>query len=900
MRDLIGRTLGHYRIVDKIGEGGMGEVYRAHDERLDREVAVKVLPERVAGVQDRLERFQREAKLLASLNHQNIATLHGLEEEEGHGLLVMELVEGESLASVIARGPIPFDDALEIALQIAQALEAAHERGIVHRDLKPANIMVDSEGQVKVLDFGLAKVFDRETASPMSEESLAESPTLTADLTGGGMLLGTAAYMSPEQARGKPVDKRTDIWAFGAVFWEMLTGRRPFLGGNVSDIVAAILKEDPEWVDLPQPTPENIRRLLQRCLQKDARSRIHDIADVRIEIEDVLSGDERALTWQPTSSSKAILNRFMPWLLVLVLACALVVSVVIPREPRPRFDHQITRLSLNLPDEIPLSPPAATPLGTGRPSFAFSPDGSRLAYSAFSDGMSQLCVREMHSGDVNCIAGTEGAHSPFFSPDGEWVGFFSRNELRKVSISGGTPEVLCGATLGHGGTWGADDTVYFTTDYESGIYAVPAAGGQPKTIADPRIDGRNYCFPHALPNERGVLSGIGANRGLAVLDMVTGETRVLTEDGSMPYYSPTGHIVFNGRGTIFAVPFDLDRLELTGVPEKLIDGVRTEGSGGGQYACSAIGTLIFASGQDAFMGSLVWVDRSGRVQPLGAPQGVYHQFRISPDGTLVAIPIAGVDGLDIWLYDTERRTTVRLTFDGSSNNPLWAPDGQFLFFTSRRSGKRNIYRVKADASQEAELLLDLEVIRGPYSISSDGSLLFFGRPGADAKGDVWVLPLETKDPSPAPSSDPIPFLETPHTEILASVSPDGRWVAYTSDETGGWEVYVRPYPGPGAKVRVSPDGGEEPMWLPNGQALIYRFGSQWFEVDVTLSDTFEASQPRLLFEGSFLNVTNYSYDISPEGDRFLLVEDPGHTKAIAELTVITNWFEELKRLVPIN
>jgi serine/threonine-protein kinase len=887
---LIGKTLSHYRVVEKLGEGGMGEVYRATDTKLGRDVALKILPGAFASDAERMARFEREARLLASLNHPNIATIYGLEEAEGVRCLVLELVEGPTLADRVARAPLALDEALPIAWQIAQALEAAHDKDIIHRDLKPANVKVKEDGAVKVLDFGLAKALESEASTAATDSS----PTISALATSTGAFLGTAAYMSPEQVRSARVDKRADIWAYGAVLFELLTGQRPFYHRALQDTLAAILRSEPDWEALPADTPAGLRKLLHRCLEKDPNRRLHDIADARLEIEDALQPPADDQKPAATAAPRAGWQRFVPWVVAGVLAAALVAVLLVPRAP-VESPGRSARLSINLPAEAPLAPASAMPLGVGRSSLALSPEGSLLVYVAFVNGETKLYLREMDSGEFRQIPGTEGAHSPFFSPDGNWVGFFAHDKLKKVPLAGGDPITLCNATLGFGGSWAQDDTIYFSTDYSSGVNKVAVAGGEPEvvTVWD---QGTPHLLPHILPGEKGILfsSEWGAT---GVHDFRTGQTKILVRQGTFPHYSSTGHIIFAGRGTIQAAPFDLDSLELTGPPALLVEGVRTERDGAAQFAFAQDGTFIFGSGPDATMGSLVWIDHRGRTTPLGAPAGDYHSFRISPDGEKVALPIMGAAGRDIWLYDIQRGTTTRLTFDEMSVLPVWSPNSRELYFGSWRSGVTQIYRKKDDGSSDAEVIAGSRDGEVPGSISPDGKWLLTTMWTPETKSDVWMLPLTDEDRSSAPAAK-APLLGTSFNEVFPAPSPDGRWLAYTSDESGGWEVYVRSFPGPGGKTRISTDGGEEPIWSSDGRQLYYRIGSRWFVVDVTLGESFTATRPRLLFEGPFINIGGLSYDVTPDGQRFLVVEGPEQTKTLTELTVITNFFDELNRLAP--
>jgi len=916
MQDLVGRTLGHYRIVDKIGEGGMGVVYRAHDERLDRDVAVKVLPEEVAGVQDWLERFEREAKLLASLNHPNIATLHGLEEEGGLRFLVMEVVDGESLAGVIARGPIPICEALPIALQIALALETAHERGVIHRDLKPANVMVDPEGAVKVLDFGLAKAFDPETSSPQSPESLAESPTLTADLTHGGTLLGTAPYMSPEQARGKPVDKRADIWAFGCVLYEMLAGTRTFGGTTSTETLAAIIKDDPDWDVLTAETPIPVRRLLRRCLTKDPRDRLHDIADTRIVLQslsiDGFYGEESAV---PTPVPAG----WRTWLLwSLVVLAALIAAIVVGslRAPPP---GAVTKMLVGVnPAERLGSVGGGALQGDDRrlslTAMTLSPDGKHLVFSAGDDTGSMLYLRAMDEIQASPITGTQGAFSPFYSPAGEWIGFWADGILKKVRTGGGPAMPICDSLRApYGASWAPDDTIFFG-QYDGGVLRVSADGGSPEEVTLLAQGEFSHRHPQLLADGetllltvRGKDTGDWAETTIVAQSLGTGERIVLVENGADPRYTPSGHLVFCRLGALMAAPFDPKRVQVTGGSTVVLGSVRQGVNAGntafdtfsGQFNFSTSGTLVHVPGgvwSDP-QNSLVWVDREGVAEPLSSPPGPFWSPRLSPDGTRIAFGNFGFEQIDIWLYEISRSILTRVTFEESSEGEaLWTPDGARITFASDKSGRGSIYWIPADGSGAAERLSTVEDAY-PASWSPDGRVLAFVQESKSAGWDIWLLPRE---------GEPQPFIGSPFAEVWPTFSPDGRWLAYGSNQSGRFEIYVTPYPGPGPRIQVSTDGGTGPAWAPNGRELFYH-GPQEIEgknsmwaADIRTEPRFLAGSPRELFTGDYQRTYPFrGYDVAPDGQAFLMVErGPRPEEPVTQLHVTLNWFEELKRLAP--
>jgi len=912
MPDLIGRTLGHYRIVEKIGEGGMGVVYRAHDERLDRDVAVKVLPETVAQDVERLARFEREAKVLASLNHSHIATLHGLEEEDGHRFLVMELVEGENLAGVLVRGPIPFDEALPIALQISEGLEAAHEHGIVHRDLKPANVMVDPDGQVKVLDFGLAKAFDPQASTPSSPESIAESPTITADMTRAGTLLGTAAYMSPEQARGKPVDKRADVWAFACVLWEMLTGTRAFVGTTSTETLAAIIKDEPDWGGLPAETPTPVRRLLRRCLTKDPRDRLHDIADARIELQSLSVDDQTLHEAAVVTPIRTGWRSWLPWGLAAVFAAfAIAILVGTLRTPSP---GTVTKMLVEIEPAERLGCGWSSEKGSlSRTAMAVSPDGRTLVFSAGDDTGSRLYVRALNEIQGTPIAGTEGGVGPFFSPDGKWVGFWAGGVLKKVRTDGSPPVPVCDARVPFGASWGPDGAIVFG-QRRGGVLRVSADGGVPEEITALAEGELSHRHPQLLPNGNSVLftvrgrsSGAWDETTIVAQSLKTGERKILVENGADPRYASTGHLVFTRLGALMAAPFDPKRLEVTGGAVVVLESVRQGVNAGasdidtfsGQFSFSSSGTLVHVPGgvwSDP-QRSLVWVDRDGQEEPLSAPTGPFYLPRLSPDGTRVAVYRSGFEDDNIWVYDISRGTLTRLTFEESTEVwPLWTPDSARITFSLDKSGSSGIYWIPADGSGTAERLITLDRAI-PASWSPDGQVLASLHYTEAGRYDIWML---------QPEGEPQPFFESAFSEGYPIFSPDGRWLAYVSPLSGRFEIYLTPYPGPGPKVQISTDGGYSPAWAPSGRELFYRgprdsegMRSMW-AVDITTEPNFSAGKPRKLFTGVHRGTDPLrNYDVAPDGQTFLMIKDDRESEEpVTQLHVTLNWFEELKRLVP--
>ena len=893
MTILPGRRLGTYEIVAQIGAGGMGEVYRAHDTKLARDVAIKVLPANFVNDPERLSRFQREARMLAALNHANIATIYGLEESGGVTCLVMELVPGETLAERVKAGPLPVGEALKIAVQIAEALEAAHEKSIIHRDLKPANVKVTPEGKVKVLDFGLAKAFEGDSTS----EDIGNSPTLSRAATMQGVILGTAAYMSPEQARGKACDKRTDIWAFGCVLYELLTGKQAFHGEVTTEILAAVLREEPDWHALPDSTPVKVRDLLRRCLQKDMNKRCRDSGDVRIEIEEALAAPVAAeLTTAASAQGIRSLGRRG---LILSLGSLLVGGAIIglaawnlkPSPPQP-----VSRVAITLPPGQQLAG-----LDSG-PAVAISPDGTHLAYVARQGGAQQLYLRAMDSLDAKPIPDTEGAIEPFFSPDGRWLGFFAGGKLKKVSVSGGAALSLADVPVHGGASWGSQGTIIFPVSANGVIQQMPDGGGAVQPLTHFEKGSLSQRWPEFLPGGKAVLFAAGptaitfTNAQVAVQSVGTGQQRNLVQ-GGMPRYASSGHLVYSQKGSLMAMPFDSQRLAVTGTAVPVVEGVlQSPATGAAQYSISATGSLVYVPGAvQATQSRLVWVSRNGAEQPLAAPAHAYVFPRLSPDGRRVAVGITESES-QIWLYDLSRDTLTRFTFEGNYNPvPVWTLDGKRIAFESNKEGPPNIFWQLADGSGGLERLTTSQNIQAPDSFSPDGQLLSFIEINPTTGQDIWVLRLGDRKVQP--------FLRTPFNDANARFSPDGRWLTYTSDESGRYEIYVQPYPGPGGKWQISTEGGTEPMWNPNGRELFYRSGEKMMAVDIATQPGFAAGTPRRLFEGRYESapVPVANYDISPDGQRFLMLKPVEQTaSASTQINVVLNWFEELKRRVPVG
>ena len=874
----------------------MGEVYQARDTKLDRDVAIKILPESFARDAERLARFTREAKILASLNHPNIAAIYGLEESEGITALVMELVEGDDLSQRIARGPVPLDEALPIAKQIADALEAAHEQGIVHRDLKPANIKVRSDGTVKVLDFGLAKATAPGSASDVAA-ALANSPTITspAAMTQAGMILGTAAYMSPEQARGKTVDKRADIWAFGCVLFEMLAGRGPFARQTVSDSMAAILEREPDWTALPHATPALVQRLVARCLVKDRQQRLHDIGDARLEIDEALAS--------PSAIAAQVVTPATPRWLVLMLATAAATAVAMWVVQGRR---SVPPSAAPFPARFAFAAPSGYQLDPSRSQVGVSRDGRTVVFVASLASVQRIFVRDIEAPEVTAIPGTEGGFAPFFSPDGQWIGFFANQKMKKVLRSGGAPVSIADVSELSGNrsvaaTWEGQE-IFFTPDVTKGIWRVSSAGGAPTVVTTPIAGESFHLWPQLLPGGKALIFtaiGDGPDPHAYVQRLDTGERKPLVR-GLGTRYVATGHLVFGQAGSLMAVPFDLARLEVTGSPVGIVSDVvepfrlRTMAVGLSPLfdVSETTGTLAFLSAGRTLQHALTWVDRSGRETPIGASGGAYAQPRLSPDGRRIAVVVRGTDRDDLWLYDLDRNTWDPFTSEGNSGFPTWTSDGTRLAYSSDRTGSVSVEWKRLDRSGEAETLVRSERATRtlPFSWSPDGVLAFvYLRPAQD----IWVV-------SPGRDGGPTPFLSTPFVEGAPMFAPDGRAIAYVANDTGRNEIYIRPFPGPGEKLAITNEGGNEPFWQPNGRELFYRNGDAMMAVDVSTHPTLKAGTPRLLFEkhyepslGLFAN-----YSVTADGQRFVMIKRLDEGQSPTQVNVAINWFEQLKAKAP--
>jgi Tol biopolymer transport system component len=909
-----GSRVGIYEVIAPIGRGGMGEVYRARDSKLQRDVAIKALPEEFQHDPDRLLRFEREARLLASLNHTNIAAIHGLEEQGGTRFLVMELVEGQTLDERIAEGPLPLDEALSVAAQIAAGLEAAHEAGIIHRDLKPSNVKLRPGGSVKVLDLGLA----RTVATPGGLDS-SFSPTRTTPATLAGAILGTAAYMSPEQARGKPLDKRTDIFSFGSVVYECLAGRQAFSGETVTDILSAILSRDPDWSALPAGTPAKIRDLLRRCLQKDPKRRLHDIADARLEIEEAQARGGSGEVEPAEAPVRA--RRRLTWAIGGALAGAVLTAaasmLLRSKTPAPTPDAAPVHAVLPLP--------AGDSIFTVRPPLALSPDGRTVVYSAIHNGVQTLFRRPLASDHAEAIQGTELGSRPFFSPDGQWIGFIAKNELRKVPVLGGTAVTLSNIPpITAGGSWGPDGRIVLPLGANSGLSAIAEAGGvlTPLVRLDDSLGEHALLHLQILPGGRGILCTQRLGRDFAdvdrsnvvVIDPATRKRTTVIEGATFARYG-NGRVVFLRGSAVFTAPFDLSRLAVTGAAVPVAEKIAIDPSEGIGLFALAGGTLAFVDGEPVRLPvtSLVRLDREGEAVRLPLPSGAYFNPRLSPDGRRLAmVQFFGLRSA-IVIYDRERDIVSTLTPErGRFFCPLWSPDGQRLAF-SRMGGARPTLGIKnADGSGEIQTLQGAsEDAEFPGSFSPDGKTIAYTiNYSADRGGtrkpiseDIWFKPVEQSTKPPVG-----PWFETPFREAAPSISPDGKWVAYVSDESGAKEIYVRPYPGPGAAIKVSTGSGTEPAWTRGGRELIYRTGErvERFMVVEVANAPPAFSAPRLLFAAEVNIGGQWSgrgsreeafrdYDVSADGNAFYATLFVPTEEPPRQLVVVTDWAATVPR-----
>ena len=894
-----GQRLGHYEIVVALGKGGMGEVYRARDTRLNRDVALKLLPDSVSADADRVARFKREAQLLASLNHPNIAHVYGVEESGDTNVLVMELVDGMDLRHRIARGRLTTKEAVAIAIDVAAALDAAHERGIIHRDLKPANIMLDTEGRAKVLDFGLAK-----SSGADSEVADANSPTLTSpvNLTQGGVILGTAAYMSPEQATGRAADKRSDIWSFGCVLYELLIGKRPFEAGDVHTTLAAILATEPDWAAL-DCAPASLKRIVRRCLEKDRRRRYADLSDVRIDLEDSLtpSGvfDEPARARGPSKLAVAAIVASL-----LAIVAAGLAGWTLAARP-------VTLPALKL--EVDLGMPVSLVTVQG-PGAVLSPDGSLMVFvgqpRALGGGQ-QLYLRRLDALSATALPGTEGAMSPFFSTDSQWVGFFAGAKLKRVAVGGGAAVDVADAPNGRGGSWGDDGHIVYMPDFFSGLWRVPATGGQPVKLTSPAQESGTHRWPHVLPGSKAVIytsntTLLGYDDADLVLQPIpTGEARVIQKAAYFGRVLPSGHFVYMQRGTMFAAPFDIGGLRITGDAVPVHEDIANSAfwTGAAQFSVSDTGMLAYVSVESS-ASPVSWVSASQQISALRPTAAMWSDPTFSRDGSRLAMTLHDSRRSDIWLYDWSRDALSRLTLHPySSFKPVWTADGRRVAFSMPRSGDAAVFNIswqRSDGSGELQRLT--QGVNGQIASSFDPTGRHLALIELDPKTsfDIKVMPISGDEVSGWKPAAALDFVKTPAVELEPMFSPDGRWIAYASNESGRFEVYVRAFPGSGGVWQISRSGGSYPTWSRTGQRLLYatldqRLMSVDYETD---GRSFKASTPRFWTEKRHQllgPVVNRNYDLHPDGQRIAMSVAPDEHAAGDRVVVITGFLDDLKR-----
>jgi serine/threonine protein kinase len=882
----IGTKLGPYEIVAPLGAGGMGEVYRARDTKLRRDVALKVLPAAFAADPERMARFRREAQVLASLNHPHIGAIYGFDDFCNVHALVMELIEGPTLANRIARGAIPIDEALPIAREIAEALEAAHERGIVHRDLKPANIKITPDGNVKVIDFGLAKAVE----SDVTSIGIQNSPTISQMATQAGIILGTAAYMSPEQAKGKSVDRRTDIWAFGCVLFEMLTATRPFEGETVSDALAAVIRGEPDWPLLPSNTQHTIRKVLQRCLKKDPKQRLQAIGDARIAIEEVLSGDSQDLG-PPVEIRPPAWRRVLPWAVFAAVTFAAVFAAVY-------FMHK-PQSSPVIVSQIP-SPPNTNFVFTGiNPGpLILSPDGERVAFSAVSsDGRQLIWVRPLSSAAAKPLDGTDGATFPFWSPDSRSLGFFANGSLNRIDVSGGPPLALCDVAIGRGGTWGVDGTILFTPNVSSPVFRIAASGGSPQAVTNlnASMNERSHRWAQFLPDNKHFLffaqTAVVGTGSIYVASIDGGEPKFIMHNDSNAVYSLPGYLLFVHQGIFMAQRFNASRLRLDGDAVPLIEHVGVNSViSRALFAVSETGIMVYQAGNPTGeTDRLVWYDRTGKQIEATGTSGLYLEPSVSADSNKLAISglPEGTGNLSIWVLDIARSTKTRLTFSQwSDRQPDWAPDGKSIAFISNRNGPPRIYLTASDGTGTPAALTTDGASEFMPRFTGDGRYLLFERLAEqpNSRREIWAAPLSGDRKA-------FPVIQSQYDVFAPSLSFDGKWLAYESREAGRPEICVIPFLHGTGKWEVSTAGGLQPRWRRDNSELFY------LSMDNKITSAEITQQGSSLLIGKVQSLFQVNpvpsaggsqYDVTGDGKKFV-VASLSLSQASEPLTLVVNW-----------
>jgi len=875
--------LGPYEIVSPLGAGGMGEVYRAKDTRLARDVAIKVLPREMCADPARRQRFEREAKTISGLNHPNICVLYDIGSQDGVNYLVMECVEGETLARRIDKGPLPLEQLLKYGAQIADALDKAHRTGIVHRDLKPTNVML-TPGGAKLLDFGLAKA----SAAPASLATLTMSAPAT-PVTQEGTIVGTFQYMSPEQVEGKELDGRSDIFSLGAVLYEMWTGQRAFAGKSQLSVASSILEKEPAPITSLRPlTPSVLERTIKKCLEKVPDDRWQSASDLASQLKWISEGGIGSGT-AAAVAGKAPHARMIYTVLGAVTTGALALAGFLWWRSAKPSEKPVVRLSITMP--------ASEPLVTDNFSAMLSPNGRRMVFVVLHAGISQLAVRDLSSFELKLVPGTEGASMPFFSPDGEWLGFFAAGKLKKISVNGGPAIVLADVQNFTGGTWLAGDTIVFTPDWAGGMFRVAASGGKPELLTQPEPGKEQdwQWWPEALPSGDILFTkktGEGSEEGsVAVLSMKTGKSSILIDKATDAHYSPSGHLLYPSHGAILAVPFDEKQVKITGTPLPVLQGVQTLSGGEfAQFSVGRDGTLAYIPGGP--LGNhnlLVSVDRAGKETPLPAQPQAYEDMALSPDGKLLAMTIVGEQQWSIWIYDLQQKTLNRFTFDGDNRDPIWSADGKRVIYASSRNGRKGLFWKPVNGPGGEEELATIVAQPFPGSVSNDGQYLSYDIFGAKESSGVYLLPLRgEKKPK---------LLFKERSAGNEAISPDGRWIAYESAESGRMEIYVRGFASGTGKWQVSTDGGLHPSWSADGHELFYRNsdpkpGVSMYSVAISPGNEFSASSARLLFRYTY---TSAGHDYAPthDGQHFICIKPPDSEATANQVNIVLNWAKEL-------
>lgn len=909
-----GSRVGPYEIVAAIGAGGMGEVYRAVDPRLGRTVAIKALHALFAKDPERIARFEREAQLLASLNHPHIAQIYGVEASDaGERYLVLEFVDGRSLADAIRDGAMSVADALPMARQLADALAAAHERGIIHRDLKPGNVMLTADGAVKVLDFGLGKAMDASSGGGRPEDG--NSPTMTMAATQAGLILGTAGYMSPEQAKGRIADKRSDVWAFGCVLFEMLAGRRAFEGEDITDTLAAIVRGEPEWAALPASTPAGLRQLIERCLMKNRADRLADMSVVKFILAERLDATwSTATAVGPTTTGAASVSspaapptratgsgRSMPLIIVLaLLSVGLVVSLAAlwTRGSATTTSTGGTPIRLSIP--LPVGDVLAS---ANMAPVAISPDGTTVVYAANRGGVAQLFARGLSDTAPRPLAGTEGARSPFFSPDGRWIGFMTPRKLKKIALDGAALQVLADIGDGRGAWWAVDDQIYFAPTNITSIWRVPSRGGTAEEVTkvDRGAGEFSHLFPTVTPDGSTLLFTVRTGPGnderrLVAQDLKTGKRKDLLPGVSMPRFTNNGFLLYSRLDGLFAVPWQNDGLLPGGVPVSLPETPRAENESAADYELSSTGTLVFVpGGPRRRQNRVVWVEPGKAEEDLPLPEREYESVALSPDGQRAVVQV--LDGtVGLWMVDLQRHALTPFLVSGESRqSPIWTADGRRIVYRRTLNGFRNLYMKNADGTgDEVRLTNKAAVVHTPLSVSRDGRWLTFGEGGGTTGTTQWMLRIDAGASEEERQPRRFPMEENAND---GQVSPDGRWLAYQSEVSGNLEIYVRPFPDGGPRVQVSASGGSEPKWSRDGRTLYYvSLDRKIMAADVVPGSTFAVRAPRSILVPAFKEPsnTNTPFDITPDG-RLIGVRQHTDANILNRIDVVLNWFVQLPK-----